>query len=251
MSYVYAAWPTSMPLEHAMVKIGSWTGSLQKLRSRYVTPYGSSLQIVVYQCASQDVLQTERLVQIELKDHHLENELFRSTCLDVLPQVMERHAQAFVTYNPDDKPIAKSSQRGLSERCEDHQAVVRELLFKSVKRLEEEGCRPSLKAQQKAILIKEVLQALGFRDCFDTGHAFTSYEPYKQQLLQTTMFREYRSKIQLFDKRARIKKTWSTKDLTESVKLVLGAAGIAFTSTSVRTANKGIRSRVYTYSIGR
>lgn len=68
--YIYAV--TSDILN--AVKIGMWTGSLHNLKSRYLTPYGPSLQICCV--AVDDCVQTEAELHKQFKEFNMGGELF-------------------------------------------------------------------------------------------------------------------------------------------------------------------------------
>lgn len=68
--YVYAV--TSDVLN--AVKIGMWTGSLQNLRNRYLTPYGPSLQI--WCVIVDDCMAAEMQLHKQFESHNIGGELF-------------------------------------------------------------------------------------------------------------------------------------------------------------------------------
>ena len=97
----------------------------------------------------------------------------------------------------------------------------------------------------KAALISQVLTACGWSHPFDHGKTVL-FEDVKEAVLQTDCFRDYTRHSRLFSGKAGKAKDWSVvKNLTESLRMILGAARIELKSTS-----SGKVARKYTYSIG-
>ena len=78
--YIYVV---TSPLLSAL-KIGKWRGSLDKLRSRYVTPYGSDLFLMVKWTDDRTAAEADAFKSFA--DHRLQNELFSK---QILPKVVE------------------------------------------------------------------------------------------------------------------------------------------------------------------
>lgn len=114
VSCVYFVWPSNIPFEHAIVKIGSWTGSLSDLRKRYVTCFGDSLDILIFECEFGDALKVERWLQNELTEYHVENELFRSACLSAIPDML--HCHNYVMCRHGDHPISRQARQTAEEK---------------------------------------------------------------------------------------------------------------------------------------
>lgn len=98
-------------------------------------------------------------------------------------------------------------------------------------------------------LVNQVMDALGFAHPFDYEHVIEDYAPYMDRLMDTDMFKKYKTNVRLFDKRAVGNKVWTTKSITDSIRLVLGAAGLKFTSTSSRKRKDRVLQRSYTYKL--
>ena len=80
--WVYAA--TS---PHVMVKIGKWQGSLEGLRTRYLTPYGPELQLVV--AAVQDMSGCEDALHCIFNPFALGGELFDKSCWTAVTSMLK------------------------------------------------------------------------------------------------------------------------------------------------------------------
>lgn len=81
--YVYTA--TSSHLN--AVKIGMWRGSVSSLRTRYLTPYGSSLQLTVFPV--NDCIKSEANLHQQFAEFSLDGELFCKSQLAAYLQAME------------------------------------------------------------------------------------------------------------------------------------------------------------------
>lgn len=68
--YVYMA---TSPIVNA-VKIGHWGGSIDKLRARYITPYGANLTLITTWV--EDRKEAEAILHKRFSDHCITNELF-------------------------------------------------------------------------------------------------------------------------------------------------------------------------------
>lgn len=69
------------------IKIGYWTSTLQKLRCRYITPYGRNLQIIYVE--SNDAYYLEQLCHRRFKKFNITNELFEKKYLDEYKKYLE------------------------------------------------------------------------------------------------------------------------------------------------------------------
>ncbi len=70
MGYIY--WITfAYPIECNAVKIGFWSSSLQKLRSRYITSYGRRMELIVFDCESDELRRVESEVHRCMRPFHM------------------------------------------------------------------------------------------------------------------------------------------------------------------------------------
>lgn len=74
--YVYAV--TSKCLD--AVKIGLWTGSLDRLKARYITPYGPTL--VIWHAMVEDCVAAEAALHQKFRSHNMGGELFDKSQLE-------------------------------------------------------------------------------------------------------------------------------------------------------------------------
>jgi len=64
-------------------KIGMWNNDVRSLRDRYTPPYGSDIEMYVFQCSEVNKVRTiERNIHRSLLEWHKTNELFGEECLD-------------------------------------------------------------------------------------------------------------------------------------------------------------------------
>lgn len=90
------------------MELGRWVGSFKDLITRYVTPYGKILDIILFQC--DDSRQAERHMFHLFKPFHWCNELYE---LDVLPSFMQfgtEHCMDSVQKTSRRRPSSKSKQ---------------------------------------------------------------------------------------------------------------------------------------------
>jgi hypothetical protein len=69
------------------IKMGYWSGKKDKLRNRYITPYGSDLQIFTYETTEPTLL--EWYFKIEFENDCICCELYRCDKLDAYKEFLE------------------------------------------------------------------------------------------------------------------------------------------------------------------
>ena len=78
--YLYAI----KPLHATFVKIGFYLADMRELHNRYVTPYGASMDVCVFELPDKkSAMAAEKSVHAALKKagHHIEGELFHPACM--------------------------------------------------------------------------------------------------------------------------------------------------------------------------
>ena len=101
-------------------------------------------------------------------------------------------------------------------------------------------------------IVKEALDALGFRSPFNTEHVLPglprTFDAATEPLLQLAPFNRWADNAKLFGCQAN--KKWGNKAVSEVLGAVLGAAGIAVTRAVCRSSQgEGGRKRTYTYQL--
>lgn len=79
------------PNEQNFIKVGRWSGRLNKSRERYATVYGKNMGLMIFQCAEQ-ASRTKQQVHTALRQCHITNEIFKYACLLSLPQTLQNIA---------------------------------------------------------------------------------------------------------------------------------------------------------------
>lgn len=245
MEYVYAVWPTIIAMTHTIVKIGCWKGSLEKLRSRYVTYYGKTVGMMVFQC-NDDRYAQERSLHRKLREFHIENELFTGDCIPLIPALMHDVVSDHVVYHAHNRMrIPKRPREDAEDQCT---RTLQCMLYDKLT-LAKHNIRLSDEVHLRATLLQEIVGVLGFRSPFDTEHRVFGYDKYKVALLQTQLFSEYDRYIGLFDKRANANKEWSNKGITDTLNIFFKNIGIRYQSLMKQQQVNKIKRRFYQYHL--
>ena len=98
-------------------------------------------------------------------------------------------------------------------------------------------------------MIREVLQALGFRSPFDTEHRIPDLmATWEAGLKDVEFFRTYRQSAKLFDVNGRTS-AWSLNTVSKALGIVLGCIGLKLESTRKQCRLDGKKKETYTYSL--
>jgi len=259
--YVYAVWPVLPGL--SLVKVGSWSGTLAKLRSRYVTVYGGSLGLLVF--ATDNALAAERKAQQALLPFHLENELFHHSCLAVAPAVLSEASgcdsvQWGKCVPRSSRPPTFTQPPPTAENVD-----VEQLLAQTEANQHVEYRRRYKRAWGLRLITREFVASVGtkiscdkadvIRAVLDPTHpdwcitadvrlraehvreiltALGLKGPFDTETVVTSLeplkdthvFRAWRHASRVFDRRAKPKDEWDAKALADATRTVLGAAGL-------------------------
>ncbi len=112
-----------------------------------------------------------------------------------------------------------------------------------------EGPEALIVTERKAVLIQEVLSALGFRSPFDTDHSFTSTldEVYHERLAHTSMFQDFTKCIRLFSDNFKVPLEWTSSAVGLALRTILSACGLKLDHkrTSSWVAGKSVKASAY------
>ncbi len=108
LGYIYII---SSPLLKDIVKIGMWTGLLNKLRSRYVTYYGSSLHIWSY--FTSNVNKVEKNIKNVFRDYNVTNELFLLSHLSEYKEYVKKNCVYINNENLKDGDIVNINHQNI------------------------------------------------------------------------------------------------------------------------------------------
>ncbi len=228
----------SLCLKKNVHQLGYWSGTLPGLVARYVTPYGSSMDMMVFECSC-DKVTAEKLLHKHMQRFRIENELFRSGCIAELPLVMADFTLDRVA------KVDMPGRRGGKKFATDAMAILGAMTY-SLQELHEKGIRPTDGEMWKADLISEVIYALGFDSPFDVEHVVAGYEQYEGALMKTAMYRDYKENIKMFDPRVVQHQVWKTSTFTQSISVVLKGAGLIYVGCAKQQRQRN-KTRVRNY----